>query len=346
MDEHPRQPSAESAFPEAEVRGLAKGELHVHLEGTVDAATLIELAVRHGVTPPAADVAGVDRWYRFNNFDEFLERYFWVLGLLRHPEDFALVADRYLRTATAQGVVHVEFHVSATAHILEGAKTWADVQAGIVEGCTRVADETGISWLLIPDISPHLGAEATSGAMTEVFESRIDNVAAIGMGGPADRWWDEDFGAIYRTAEREGLHLVSHAGEHGPASEVAHAINVFGAERIQHGIGVMGDDDVVAQLVDRNIACDVCPGSNVALGAATPANHPLAAMLDAGIAVTLGSDDPPMFQTSLMDEYRRAWEWCDLDLDGHPPTSPQLTDPLIRPAPPNRPMATNLNTSA
>lgn len=302
-------------FPLEAVRALAKGELHVHLEGTMDAASVLGLAARHGVTPPAADEAGIDAWYRFENFDDFLDRYFFVLGLLRGPADFAYIAERYLRTAHDQGVKHVEFHVSATGHIVEGAKAWTDIQAGIAEGCTAAAEATGISWMLIPDISPHLGANDTGRAMREVFENRIDEVVAIGMGGPADNWWTHDFGAIYRAAESEGLRLVSHAGEHGPAAEVRHAIDEFGAERIQHGIGSVGDPSVVADLIDRDIACDVCPGSNLALKAARRENHPLGQMLAAGMPITLGSDDPPMFQTRLLDEYQRAWEWYDLDMD-------------------------------
>lgn len=306
-----------SRFPVELVRSWPKAELHVHLEGTVDAGTLLELARRHGIDPPATDRAGIDAWYHFRDFDQFLERYFFIISLLRDPEDFALVAERYLGTAHSQGVRHVEFHVSATGHILESGHRWADIQRGIVAGCERAEAATGVSWLLIPDISPHLPASDCARAMDEVIADRDPSVVAIGIGGPADSWWTDDFSPIYRAAEAEGLRLVAHAGEHGPAREVAFAIEEFGAERIQHGIGAIGDAQVVEMLVERGIACDVCPGSNLALGAArSPAEHPLAEMIGAGIIVTLGSDDPPMFQTSLLDEYRRAWKWCDLDESG------------------------------
>jgi adenosine deaminase len=110
---------------------------------------------------------------------------------------------------------------------------------------------------------------------------------------------------------------VSHAGEHGPAWEVRHAIEKFGAERIQHGIGAMHDPEVVKMLVDGGIACDVCPGSNVALAAVQSMDeHPLAAMLDAGITVTLGSDDPPLMATNLLAEYEHAWNLASLDEAG------------------------------
>ena len=304
-------------FPREAVRAMPKAELHVHLEGTVDPITLLTLAARHGVRPPADDADGVREWYAFDGFPMFLERYFTVLGLLRDPEDFALVAERYLATAHDQGVVYVEFHVSATGHIIENGKSWAAIHDGIVEGCSRATRSNGIAWGLIPDISPHLPAARCAAAMDQVFEHDLSHVVAIGMGGPADTWTTDDFSPIYRKAEALGIPGVAHAGEHGGADEVRFAIEEFGARRIQHGIGAMQDPAVVELLVERGIACDVCPGSNLALKAVgSPEEHPLRAMIDAGVTVTLGTDDPPMFHTNLLDEYERAWEWCDLDEDG------------------------------
>ena len=304
-------------FPRDEVRAMPKAELHVHLEGTVDATTLLMLAERHGVRPPADDVAGVDAWYRFDGFPMFLERYFTVLGLLRTPEDFALVAERYLATAHDQGVVHTEFHVSATGHIVENGKDWAPIHDGIVAGCDAAAKTTGMSWGLIPDISPHLAAADCHRAIADVLAHDTGHLVAIGMGGPADTWATDDFDGIFDMARAAGVPAVSHAGEHGGAEEVRFALDRFGAVRIQHGIGAAQDPDVLGMLVERDVACDVCPGSNLALAAVdSPAEHPLPQMLDAGVTVTLGSDDPPMFQTSLLDEYERAWAWASLDLAG------------------------------
>ena len=153
--------------------------------------------------------------------------------------------------------------------------------------------------------------------MDEVFAHDLDHVLAIGMGGPADSWTTDDFSPIYASARSLGIPGVAHAAEHGGADEVRFAVEQFGARRIQHGIGAMQDPSVVAMLVEGGIPCDVCPGSNLALHAVDgPESHPLPAMLDAGITVTLASDDPPMFQTSLLDEYERAWSWAGLDLTG------------------------------
>jgi len=304
-------------FPFELARSLPKAELHVHLEGSVDPATMLTLAERHGVEPPAPDVAGIEQWLRFDGFPSFLERYFWVCGLLRTGEDFADIAHAYLESAHYQGAVHVEFHVSSSYHIVEQGADWPEVLAGIVEGCERAEAVLGISSLLIPDLSPHLGAAAAHQALDVVLAEPHPRVVGLGMGGPADNWRDEDFGAAFGRARDAGLHTVSHAGEHGPAWEVRHALDHFGAERIQHGIGAMEDPEVVAMLVDEGIACDVCPGSNLALAAVPSLDvHPLPAMLDAGITVTLGSDDPPLFHTSLLAEYEHAWNLCSLDEQG------------------------------
>lgn len=304
-------------FPADLARALPKAELHVHLEGSVDPATMLRLADRHGVVPPAADEAGIRDWLRFDGFPSFLERYFWVCGLLRTADDFAAIAAAYLRHAHDQGAVHVEFHVSSSYHIVERRADWSEVLAGVVAGCERAETDLGISSLLIPDLSPHLGADAAHRALDVVLAELHPRVVAVGLGGPADNWRDEDFGSAFDRARDAGLHAVSHAGEHGPAWEVAHALNVFGAERIQHGIGAMGDPELVARMVDEGIACDVCPGSNVALAAVPSLDlHPLPAMLDAGLTVTLGSDDPPLFATSLLAEYENAWNLCGLDEAG------------------------------
>ena len=304
-------------FPTDLARALVKAELHVHLEGSVDPATMLVLADRHGVAPPAVDVDGMRDWLRFDGFPRFLERYFWVCGLLRTADDFADVAAAYLRTAHEQGAVHVEFHVSSSYHIVERAADWSEVLSGVIAGCERAESEVGISSLLIPDLSPHLGADAAHRTLDVVLAELHPRIVAVGLGGPADNWTTEDFGSAFARAREAGLHTVSHAGEHGPAWEVRHALEEFGAERIQHGIGAMADPEVVAMLVDQGVACDVCPGSNVALAAVPSlAAHPLPAMLEAGITVTLGSDDPPMFQTDLLSEYRHAWELCDLDEAG------------------------------
>jgi len=264
--------------------------------------------------PPAADEQGIRDWLRFDGFPSFLERYFFVCGLLRDPEDFALIAESYLRSARAQGAVHVEFHVSSSYHIVERGADWAEILGGVVAGCEKAETEIGISSLLIPDLSPHLGAEAAERTLDVVLQNPHPRVVGLGLGGPSDTWLTDDYGAVFDRAREAGLHTVSHAGEHGGPWEVRHALDVFGAERIQHGIGAVGDPEVLAKLADSGIACDVCPGSNVALAAVPDmASHPLPRMLEAGVVVTLGSDDPPLFATSLIEEYENAWVLCGLD---------------------------------
>ncbi len=300
-------------FPDTRVRSLPKAELHVHLEGSVGADTLLALAAQHSVEPPAPDAAGVLRWYDFSDFEDFLERYFFVCRLLKRREDFRRVAYDYLLSARRQGAVHVEFHISSSYHTQEVGLDWAVVLEGTVAGCDEAERECGISSLLIPDLSPHLGVASAHATLDAVLAQLHPRVVALGMGGPSEPWWTEDFAPTFDRARAAGLRAVCHAGEHGPSREVRHAIERFGAERIQHGIAAMDDPAVVELLLERAVPCDVCPGSNVALKAITDfAAHPLPRMVEAGIVVTLSSDDPPLFHTDLLNEYRIAWEHCGL----------------------------------
>lgn len=303
-----------TAFPEDRIRAVPKAELHVHLEGSVGAETLLALAAEHGVEPPAREPDGIRRWYRFRDFADFLERYFFACRLLRRAEDFQRIAFDYLLTAHRQGAVHVEFHISSSYHTQEVGLDWAVVLEGALAGCEQAEKACGISSMLIPDLSPHLGAASAHATLDQVLAQLHPRVVALGMGGPSDRWWSEDFTPAFERARAAGLRTVCHAGEHGPAREVSHAIEHFFAERIQHGIAAMADPEVVELLLRRRIPCDVCPGSNVALKAVADfASHPLPQMVAAGVIVTLGSDDPPLFHTDLISEYRTAWEHGGLD---------------------------------
>ncbi len=296
-------------FPEDAVRSLPKAELHVHLEGSVGAETLLALAAEHGVEPPASDVPGIRRWYDFRDFEDFLERYFFVCRLLKRREDFRRIAYDYLISVHRQGAVHVEFHISSSYHTQEIGLDWSVVLEGAIAGCEEAERECGISSLLIPDLSPHLGVASAHATLDAVLDQLHPRVVALGMGGPSEPWWEEDFAPAFDRARAAGLRAVCHAGEHGPAREVRHALERFGAERIQHGIAAMDDPSVVEMLLERAVPCDVCPGSNVALKAvASVDDHRLPQMVDAGITVTLGSDDPPLFHTDLLNEYRIAWE--------------------------------------
>jgi len=172
-----------SKFDPEYARSLPKAELHVHLEGSVDPGTMLALADRHGIEPPATTVDGIEDWLQFDGFPSFLERYFFVCGLLKGAEDFATIAESYLRSAHDQGAVHVEFHVSSSYHIVERGADWAEVLGGVIEGCERAERDLGISSLLIPDLSPHLGAAAAQTALDVVLANPDPRVVGLGYGG-------------------------------------------------------------------------------------------------------------------------------------------------------------------
>lgn len=291
---------------DSQLRAMPKAELHVHLEGSVGPETILDLCGRHGVEPPAATPDEIQAWFEFHNFDDFLERYFFVCRLLKGAEDFRAAAVDYLHAAAAQGARHVEFHLSASYHVAVAQKPWAMVIEGVLDGLAAGEAETGVSARVIPDLSPHIGADWCARVTKEILATARNEprIVALGMGGPSDKWWVEDFGSIMKQAHDAGLPTVCHAGEHGPAKEIAHAIREFGVSRIQHGIKAVDDEDVLRVVLDHGIPCDVCPGSNVALKAVrSVGDHPLRTLWDAGVTVTLGSDDPPLLQTTLLNEY-------------------------------------------
>ncbi len=172
------------------------------------AETLLALAADHGVEPPAADAIGVRRWYDFRDFDDFLKRYFFICRLLKRRDDFRRVAYDYLRSAHRQGAVHVELHISASYHTQEVGLDWAVVLEGAVAGCDQAERECGISSLLIPDLSPHLGVASAHATLDAVLAQLHPRVAALGMGGPSDAWWTQDFAPAFDRVRAAGLRAV------------------------------------------------------------------------------------------------------------------------------------------
>lgn len=302
-------------FPESAFRLLPKAELHLHLEGTLGPAAILAQCRRRGVEAPAEDPAGVARWLEYGGFEDFLRRYFFVCRLLREPGDFRRAALDYLLEAQRQGIVHVEFHLSSSVHCLMNHLPWEVVLDGCEQACAQAESEWGISSALIPDLSPKFGLEACRRVLDAVLANRTPRVAAVGFVGPTEKWLEEDYRGLADRARGAGLRIAVHAGEHGPPWEVAYALDEFRADRIQHGIAAARDPELLARLAASGVPCDVCLASNVVLGAVEGyAAHPLAAMLEAGVAATLSSDDPGLVHSTALDEYALAWRHLGLGL--------------------------------
>jgi adenosine deaminase len=277
---------------------LPKVDLHVHLEGSMRATTVVELAERYGVELPEGLREGR---YDFRDFRHFIDE--WVAGLacLRRSEDFRRIALEFCEDQAAHGVRYAEVSFSLPDHA-ERFDDWDGPMAGVLEGLAE-GERFGVRCRVYVDVVRGIDMRVSRRAM-EVAAAYLDRgVIGIGLGGE-ERFPPEPYAGIFREGRARGLRSIPHAGEtHGPES-IRGAIEALGAERIGHGIRILEDRALVQEVCSRRIGLDVCPTSNVMTRSVPSlAEHPLGAMLDAGLICTLASDDPSMFHSGLVSEY-------------------------------------------
>ncbi len=292
---------------------MPKVELHVHLEGTFRPATLLELARKNNVPLPANDVEGIRRWFHFPNFERFIEIYVTCSRCLREPEDFYLLAQDFLAEQAMQNVLYSEVHFTISTHVWNGGDPEAIRQA-LSEATEDAEKRLGVTMRLIPDIVRNMEVERADTTLRWAVDGRDRGVVAIGMGGAEVGYSNDPFVGHFREAREAGLHTVSHAGETGSPADVRSALEDLGAERIGHGVRSIDDPGLMAELAERRIPLEVCPSSNVRLGvAADLASHPFDRLRQAGVEVSLNSDDPPFFDTNLTREYVRMHQTFGYD---------------------------------
>lgn len=301
-----------------DLRSLPKVELHVHLEGTVAAATAVELAHSHGEDPDEVlvlgepDEDGTPRYPSpFTDFDQFVECFVATSRQIREPDGLITVTAAFVASQREQQVVWTEATFTATTLVWQG---WDPDQLwdALLEGLD------GAPVGIIVDTPRNLPLDVGRHALALVERGRGRGVPIVGLGltGPETSGRIEDFAFLGEEARASGLGWAVHAGETGGADQVARALDA-GAERIGHGVAALEDDEVVSRLVAEGVVCEVCPSSNVTLQVAPGLDeHPLPAMVDAGIDVTVNSDDPPFFATTLTDELRHAARLLSLDREG------------------------------
>jgi len=288
---------------------LPKVELHLHLEGSIRPETLRELARAKGRLHQETEAWIENRLrtnFHYRSAQEFLEAFKLLTLLLDSPQDYALATTRMCEWLAEQNVKYAEVTLSA------GVILWKkqDVDA-IFEAILRAAGEAEqrlslrLRWIF--DAIRHFGAEHGRQVLACAQRFREKGVVAFGIGGDEQRGPAEHFTEVYREARDLGLHLTAHAGESAGPESVRAAVELLGAERIGHGLRAAGDPAVIALLRERQIPLEVCPTSNVCTGLVSSfQDHPLPAFMDAGLNVTLNSDDPGLFGTSLQNEFESA----------------------------------------
>ncbi|HXM57485.1 MAG TPA: adenosine deaminase [Candidatus Dormibacteraeota bacterium] len=280
-----------------------RAELHVHLLGAIPPATLLELARRHRVALPAEDEAGLREWFRFRDFDHFQETITTMSAVIREADDLELITYAYACELHRQGVRYAEVMISPTG--LErrgmGFPVWLEAMN---RGRSRATAELGLELRWIVELNRVLPESERAYWADRVVEAAIAGrdagVVALGLSGSEAGHPPEPFAPWFDRARAAGLHSVPHAGElAGPAS-IWGAVDALHAERIAHGVRAVEDPALVAHLAERAIVLDTCPTSNVCLGVyPSLAGHPLRRLHESGVPVTVNSDDPTMFATTL-----------------------------------------------
>jgi adenosine deaminase len=293
-------------------------ELHLHIEGTLEPATIFKLARQQQVTLPYADEDDLARRYQFTDLQSFLDLYYENMRVLHSEGDFFVMAWAYFLRAQIAGVAHVELFVDPQAHSGRGVAE-ATVLRGLRRAMDQARDQLGISSSIVVCVLRDQSVDSAHSMLDAVLTSDV-TVTGLGLdsaeiGNPPSK-----FASVFADARDAGLHVVAHAGEEGPADYVWQALDVLGAERIDHGVHALDDPKLVQRLVRDQIPLTVCPLSNVRLRVVHDvAEVPIRRMLDEGLRVTINSDDPAYFGGYLDDNLRSieaafSLTFADLDL--------------------------------
>jgi adenosine deaminase len=286
------------------VRAMPKVELHVHLVGSIRPATLVKLAERHGRPLPEPGLTAGDGWPAFRDFIHFRDAYTAASGLVRSAEDIELIAREFLEDQAAQDVTYSEVTFTAYGnHFIRGIPITEQL-AALRRARQWAESNLGVTMRVVLDTPRERSPGETLVVADWAIEGMSEGVVGVGLAGdeisgPADRFIE-----AFSRAKAAGLARVPHAGEVAGPDSIWDALRELDATRIDHGVRCLEDEKLVAELRDRQIALDVCPTSNVCTGVfPSLASHALPRMLEAGLNVTIGSDDPPMFNTTLTGEY-------------------------------------------
>jgi aminodeoxyfutalosine deaminase len=297
------------------IAGLPKAELHVHHVGSASPRIVSELATRHPGTVPS-DLDALREFYTFRDFAHFIEVYLAVVDLIREPEDVRLLTYEVATEMAAQNIRYAELTLTPYTSVAAGVPIQAFVEA--VEDARVAAEhDHGIRLRWIYDIPGEFGVEAAEATLGHALDHAPETLIGFGLGGPEIGVERPQFKPVFDQARAAGLHSVPHAGETTGPETVWAALRDLGAERIGHGTSSVQDPALVEHLVEHRVPLEVCPTSNIATRAvARLEDHPLKQMHDAGVVVTINSDDPPMFGTTLLREYEIAAELLGLDEHG------------------------------
>ncbi len=282
---------------------MPKAELHLHLEGAIESETVLELARSHGQD---IDPAQLGKMFEYSDFTGFLMCFRAITQQLQTPGDYELITYRLMERLRRENVLHAEVYVSVGV-ILYWGRNWHDIFEGLERGRQRGERDFDVSLYWIADAVRHFGTDACQRVVDEAAKLMDRNVIGFGIGGDERRAGPELFGDVYASAARQGLRLTCHAGETVGPESVWGALRHLGAERIGHGLTAHRDPELMKHLRESQIPVEVSVTSNVRTGCCgSVRDHPIRQFYDGGLLVTLNTDDPALFGTTICREYQVA----------------------------------------
>lgn len=277
-------------------------ELHIHIEGSLEPELILELAERNRIELPYRDLDDLRSRYEFTDLQSFLDLYFANMAVLRTAADFADMTRAYFARAARAGVRHAEIFFNPQAHTARGVPL-QEVLGGLGDAIAASESEFGISSGLIAGVLRDRPVAEADALLTDLLAAGAP-IIGIGLDSAEVGYPPALFTDVFARARAAGLHVVAHAGEEGPPEYILEAIDLLGVERVDHGIRCLEDPDLVGRLVRERMPLTVCPLSNVRLRAVdTLADHPLRVMLEAGLNVSVNSDDPAYFGGYVDDNF-------------------------------------------
>ena len=291
--------------PNSFVRALPKAELHLHLEGAIEPATLLEIQHSHGLQE--ATLADVQKLYQYSDFGGFLTSFKDITAHLKAPADYELITYRLMEHLKGENVLHAEVYISVGV-CLYRKQDFAAIFEALERGRARGERDFGISLMWIFDAVRHFGSAEAQRVAELAVQYRERNVVGFGIGGDERRAGPELFREVYAYCAEHGLRLTAHAGETTGADSIWGALNLR-AERIGHGLTAQQDPDLIQELSERQVPVEICVTSNVRTGVCPNlSDHPVRRYFDEGLMVTINTDDPSMFGTTLSQEYQMLQE--------------------------------------
>ena len=283
-----------------------KIELHVHLEGTLRPEMLLALAEENDVTLPADTPGGLSDLFHFTDLPHFIEIWLMVTACLHKADDFRRITVDYAAEAKQHGAVYIE-GIFAPLQLVRRGVAWEEIYEGFCDGIAEAKERHGVDMRLTPDLTRNATPEEMDDSLRHAIAYRERGIVGVGLGAQELEYPPHLFVDAFARARDGGLGSVPHAGELGGPEAVREALDLLHADRLRHGIRAIEDPSLVQELKERRTVLDVCPVSNVRVGVVRSLEeHPLPALVEAGILCSLSTDDPPMFDTDLTREYEVA----------------------------------------